>query len=229
MPDVEDYEWEKAVTDEAAAERYIRSISDKKLISDPGTEFHYSNMAYDVMADLVAKVAGISFEKYVKENILTPLQMKESSFYFQEIKRPLRTAPHIGKPATVSPVYPYNRMHAPSSTLNSSVLELAHWAIANLYYGKYKGKQIFEPVTYTLMTTPSFTIDSEKKIAIGLSWFISPYQELTIYEHAGGDVGYKSYLTLVPDKKIGIVLLSNYDEIPMRDVKNKVLDILLSK
>jgi CubicO group peptidase (beta-lactamase class C family) len=116
MPDVEDYEWEKATSDEGAAERYTRSFGDSILISSPGTEYHYSNIAFDIMADLIAKVSGLSFEQYVKENILIPLEMNESSFYYPEIKRSLRTSPHIGNPPKVSPVYPYNRMLAPSST-----------------------------------------------------------------------------------------------------------------
>jgi CubicO group peptidase (beta-lactamase class C family) len=55
MPDVEDYEWEKGISDNGAAGRYIRSLSDSVLISKPGIEFHYSNIAFDIMAELIAK------------------------------------------------------------------------------------------------------------------------------------------------------------------------------
>ncbi|MGZ8553047.1 MAG: serine hydrolase domain-containing protein [Chitinophagaceae bacterium] len=227
MPDVEDYEWEKAVAGEDAAERYTRSLIDKKLISDPGAEFHYSNMAFDIMADLIAKVSGMSFEKYVKENILLPLQMDESSFYYPEIKEALRTSPHTGRPPIVSSIYPYNRMHAPSSTLNTNVLEMSHWAIANMYNGAYKGKQILTPGIHSLMMTPTFLIDADRKTSIGLSWFIYPYKELTNIEHGGSDLGYKSILTLIPQKKLGIVILANVEDIRMYDTRNKVRDLLL--
>ncbi len=110
MPDVEDYEWEKAVADDSAAERYVRSLTDKKMISDPGKEFHYSNMAYDVFADVIAKVSGMPFETYVKNNILIPLEMYLSSFYLLDIKQSLRTSPHTGNPPQVSAIYPYNRI-----------------------------------------------------------------------------------------------------------------------
>ncbi len=228
MPDVEDYEWEKSVSDEGAAERYTRSLVDNELISTPGTEFHYSNMAFDVMADLVGKVSGISFEKFVKENILLPLGMTESSFYFPEIKDSLKTTPHTGSPPKVSLVYPYNRMHAPSSTLNSNVLELAHWAIANMYNGEYNGKKILSSATHTMMMTPTFVVNSDRKTSIGLSWFMYTYKGLINYEHGGSDLGYKSMLTLIPEKKLGIIILSNLDEIRMYDTRNKIRDILLS-
>ena len=229
MPDVEDYEWEKAVADEGAAERYSRSLADKKLISSPGTEYHYSNIAFDVMADLVAKASGMPFEKYVKENILTPLDMNESSFYAPEIKISLRTKPHTGNPPKVSPIYPYNRMHAPSSTLNTNVLEMSHWAIANMNNGKYKANRILSPDMLSMMMKPTVTINNDRKISVGLSWFMYPYQGMTIYEHGGSDLGYKSLLTLIPEKKIGIIILCNLEEIRIYDTRNKVRDILLAK
>ncbi|MDJ1501739.1 serine hydrolase domain-containing protein [Xanthocytophaga agilis] len=228
LPDVEDYEWEKATSDEGAAERYTRSLTDSKLISAPGAEFHYSNMAFDIMADLIAKVSGMSFEKYVKENILLPLEMNESSFYAPEIQKDLRTSPHIGHPPKVSSVYPYNRMHAPSSTLNTNVLEMSHWAIANMNNGRYKSTQILSPATHAMMLTPTFVSNKERKVSIGLSWFMYSYQGLMNYEHGGGDLGYRSMLTLIPEKKIGIIILCNSEEIHMYDTRNKVRDILLA-
>lgn len=229
MPDVDDYEWGKAISDEGAAERYTRSLSDSVLISKPGTEFHYSNIAFDIMADLIAKVSGMSFEKYVKENILTPLEMNESSFYYPEIKKSLRTSPHIGNPPKVLPVYPYNRMHAPSSTLNTNVLEMSHWAIANIHSGKYKNTQILTPEIHLMMMTPTFVRNKEQNISIGLSWFMYPYKGLTNIEHGGSDDGYRSLLTLIPEKKIGIIILSNIETIRMYDTRNKIRDILLEK
>jgi CubicO group peptidase (beta-lactamase class C family) len=228
MPDVEDYEWEKGVADEGAAERYTRSLVDKKLMSSPGTEFHYSNMAFDVMADLIAKVSGMSFEKYVKENILIPLEMQESSFYAPEIRSSLKTTPHTGSPAKISSVYPYNRMHAPSSTLNTNVVEMSHWAIANMNNGKYKTTRVLSPFMHAMMMTPTFETNKERKVAVGLSWFMYAYKGVTNYEHGGSDLGYKSLLTLIPEYKTGIVILCNFDEIRMYDVRNKVRDILLA-
>lgn len=228
MPDVEDYEWEKAVKDEGAAEQYTRSLTNEKLVSAPGMEYHYSNMAFDVFADLVAKVTGMSFEKYVKENILRPLKMNESSFYAPEIKMSLRTTPHLDNPVKVSTVYPYNRMHAPSSTLNTNVLELSHWAIANLHNGQYKNKSILSPATHAMMLSPTFTTNKERNISIGLSWFMYPYQGMTNYEHGGSDLGYRAMLNLIPDKKLGIILMCNLEGVRIHDARNRVRNILLA-
>ena len=172
MPDEEDYEWEKNITDEGAAERYTKSLIDSQLISDPGKEFHYSNIAFDIMADLVAKVSGKTFEAWVKDNILMPLGMRKSSFFYLETDTSIRTSLHIGNPSQVSPVYPYNRMHAPSSTLNTSADELAHWAIVNLNDGKYNGNSILQVATLNQMMTPTFLSNKDRNVSVGLSWFL---------------------------------------------------------
>jgi CubicO group peptidase (beta-lactamase class C family) len=227
MPDVEDYGWGKGVSDDGAAERYTRSLIDKKLLSTPGKEYHYSNMAYDVMADLISKVSGLTFEEYVKENILEPLKMYDSSFFYPEIKDSLRTSPHVNSPPTVSPIYPYNRMHAPSSTLNSNVIELSHWAIANIHKGCYRENKILKPTTHEMMTTPTFKMNRDN-MSIGLGWRTYTYQGLVMVEHAGADLGYKSWITLIPEKQLGIIILSNTEEIDMFNARNTVRDLLLS-
>ena len=61
MPDVEDYLWDKPEYDAGALERYVRSLQDKSLLWEPGTKFAYSNMAFEVLGDLVAKVSGNEF------------------------------------------------------------------------------------------------------------------------------------------------------------------------
>jgi len=121
MPDVEDYEWDRPQYDDGAAERYVRSNNTEEMLWDPGGDYRYSNMAFDTLGDVITKISGMSFEEYIRRNILDPSGMAESSFLYPDIAQDLRTTGHIGEPAWISEVYPYNRRHAPSSTLNSSV------------------------------------------------------------------------------------------------------------
>jgi CubicO group peptidase (beta-lactamase class C family) len=228
FPDTDDYEWEKAVSDEGASERYVRSLGNEKTLCPPETEFHYSNIAYDVLGDLIAKVSGVSFEKYVKDSILAPLEMTESSFYYPEIKSNLRTTPYVGIPATLSKIYPYNRMHAPSSTLNTSALELANWAIANLNNGVFKDKKILSPANHVLMFTPTFNTDHDGE-EIGLSWFLRTIKGIKHVEHFGGDTGYGSVLSLLPEKKLGIIVLFNSEEVERGEVRDLIRNVLLSE
>jgi CubicO group peptidase (beta-lactamase class C family) len=227
LPDVDDYEWEKQITDAVAPERLTRSLDTVMLISVPGKEFHYSNIGYDVLGDLIAKVTGNTFEVYMKHHLLDKLQMSKSSFLLSDIPLTMRTSPHIGVPSKASKVYPYNRMHAPSSTLNSSAAELSNWIIANLNKGAYKGKQVLSGEAIQLMQSPTFTIDTGSHRQIGLAWFVYPYKGYTIINHDGADDGYVSSLCMIPSLDCGFVVLFNSDEVDSYTIKNHILDMLI--
>ncbi|HSO75381.1 MAG TPA: serine hydrolase domain-containing protein, partial [Blastocatellia bacterium] len=126
MPDVQNYEWDKPVYDDGALERYVRTLTDKSLIAEPGTKFAYSNMAFEVLGDLIAKVSGETFEGYVQKHILKPLKMNDSTLLVKEASPQLLTSPHVlnaSYDVSVSKVFPDNRMPSPSSTLYSNVVD----------------------------------------------------------------------------------------------------------
>ena len=226
MPDVQNYEWDKPQYDDGALERYVRSISNRSLIAEPGEKMQYSNMAFEVLGDVIAKVSGISFEEYVRRNILEPLGMKTSTLLIKQTDPELLTSPHVQSPSyevEVSKVFPYNRMHSPSSTLYSNVLDMSRWAIANMNRGELDGKRILKTTSYDLMWKPA----GERFPQIGISWFLNKYKEHAVVTHSGGDTGFVSNLVLLPDKKIAVVIMSNYDRAPLRTITNAALDVAL--
>jgi CubicO group peptidase (beta-lactamase class C family) len=189
-------------------------MSSEKLLWAPGTDWKYSNMAFDVLGDLIAKVSGLSFEEYMRINILEPIGMVNSSFIYPKIDKKLRTTGHTGDPARISAIYPYNRRHAPSSTLNSSVAEMTRWMLVNLNWGELDGRRILRDESYDLLWTATTDHD------IGLGWFI--YEEAGIWEvsHGGSDLGFRSYIMLSPDEGIGIVMASNWQ---LTDADNEIV------
>jgi len=227
MPDVVDYEWDNPQLDEKAAERYVRGMSSERLLWAPGGGWRYSNMAFDALGDVIAKASGSSFEEYARANILVPLGMDRSSFIYLEIDEALRTTGHVGAPAEVSPVYPYNRRHAPSSTLNSSVSQMIRWMLANLHRGELDGRRILGAGSYELLWTPT-TDTSTDGIQVGLSWFISEHAGHRIVFHGGGDTGFRSYVLLLPDNGIGIVLASNWQQTDTGALARGILELILT-
>ena len=227
MPDVDDYEWNKPQFDVGAAERYVRAMAGQRLLWAPGTRWQYSNMAFDALGDLIAKASGVSFEAFVKTHVLEPLGMKSSSFIYPEIDERLRTTGHIGNPARVSPVYPYNRRHAPSSTLNSNVIDMARWTLANLNRGQLEGHRILRPESYEALWTPA-TQTSMDGARMGLSWFLGDHAGRRTVFHPGGDTGFRSYVMLLPDDGIGVVLASNWEGTPRETLVREVLDLVLA-
>ena len=128
MPDEEDYAWDRPEYDEQSLERYVKGVYRHKLLSEPGVNFAYSNIGYEILGDMIAKVSGMSFEEYMKNNILEPIGMRSSSFLKLEIETHL-AAPHVlgtsnGYGGYVSDVFPYNRAHGPSSTLYTNAEDM---------------------------------------------------------------------------------------------------------
>jgi CubicO group peptidase (beta-lactamase class C family) len=227
MPDVRDYEWDKPQYDDGALERYVRSLTNQSLIAAPGAGFRYSNMAYEVLGDLIAKVSGMSFEDYVRKHILEPLGMKSSTLLVKQAASSLLTSPHVmdnSYETVVSKVFPYNRMHSPSSTLYSNVLDMSRWAMANMNRGELDGKRILKDSTYDIMWKPA----GEKWQQIGISWFLGKYREHRTISHSGGDTGFVSNLVMIPDQSIAVVMMSNYDRATLRPLTNAALDVALS-
>jgi CubicO group peptidase (beta-lactamase class C family) len=158
MPDVDDYEWDKPQYDDGALERYVRSLTDQKLLFAPGERVQYSNMAFEVLGDVVAKASGESFDENVQRHILAPLQMTDSTLLLNQANPTLLTWGHEldeqGVPVP-SRVFPYNRMHSPSSNLHSNVLDMARWAIANMNRGELEGHRILQASTHDMMWRPA--------------------------------------------------------------------------
>ena len=231
FPDVDDYEWDKPQFDDGSAERYVRSISNKKMIAKPGDRYEYSNMSFDVLADLILKVSGKTFEDYVRENILDPIGMVESDFILDSINQDNRISGHEGIliPSVVDQ-YPYNRSHAASSCLNSNIIEMSNWAIVNINKGKINNHRILSRTSYDIMFKPLVNIpegDYENADSIGLSWFIKNFKGNKVFYHGGGDIGFRSYIAIIPEKSIGVVIASNYGGTPNREVAFGILDIML--
>jgi len=233
MPDVEDYEWEEPQFDDEAAERYVRSLASERLLWAPGSGWAYSNMAFDTLGDLIAKVSGVSFEEYVRVSILEPIGMKNSSFIYPEIDESFRTTGHVGNPAIVSDIYPYNRRHAPSSTLNSSVAEMTRWMLVNLNRGELDGRRILSAESHDLLWTPTTekpadTFPLPNALQMGLSWGLGEHAGHRTVFHGGRDTGFRSYVLLLPDDGIGIVLASNWEQINIRALARNILDLILA-
>jgi CubicO group peptidase (beta-lactamase class C family) len=226
MPDVGDYEWDKPQYDEGALERYVRSLSSEKLLSEPGVKFAYSNMAFECLGDLIAKVSGLPFADYVKRHILNPAGMAESSFLKPRHLPGNWAAPHVRILESFAwEGYPYNRMHGPSSTLHSNALEMCNWAIANLNQGSFGGSQILSPSSYEVLWKPRAKVNEGRQV--GLSWFIGEHRGEKVVEHSGGDIGFETHFVMLPDRKAAVVVLCNLIPAPAERIAQAALDILL--
>lgn len=229
IPDVEDYEWDKPQYDDGAAERYARSFTEDELDFAPGETFNYSNASFDILAAVIANVSGLSFEEYMTKYIFEPTGMVHSTFYKPDVPKALATKPHdLGddlRKMEIMEIYPYNRMHAPSSTLHSNIEDMTRWAMLYLNKGRIDGKQVFSEETYALLTSPTLQLNESNSVC--LSWFTRELDGKAFYNHSGGDEGYRTFFGFFPETKSAIILMANNDYFQSSSVANFLANVLV--
>lgn len=225
MPDVTDYHWDAPQTEPDALERYVRSpkLTDARLLWPPAEKkFAYSNIGYDILGLVIAKVSGLSFEEYMTQNIFRPLVMTDSSFFTPERDMGKICAPHEKNSENQTiPMshYPYNRIHAPSSTLTSNLYDVSKWGIAHLK------QKLLKPDTYKMVWQPFAEVPNNKE-EICLSWFSREQNGFRLYGHEGADVGFRSSFWICPEMDLFTLVCSNLSNAPLKKISKQVFDLV---
>lgn len=68
----------RAGSQEVSLEENIKFINGKPLLFEPGLEYSYSNGGYIILAAIIEKVSGKSYNEYIRDNIFIPLKMNSS-------------------------------------------------------------------------------------------------------------------------------------------------------
>jgi CubicO group peptidase (beta-lactamase class C family) len=230
LPDVEDYQWDKPEYDDGALRRWVLDESPRDLLFDPGSDRQYSNVGFEILGLVIEQVSGLSFEDYMKRNIFDPLGMSDTTFYYPDVPETLRTVGHTD-PTQRRPVnnYPYNRRHAPSSTLNTNVEDMARFVLALLNEGELDGVRILKSSTLDDMWTPRWVMHETPLPAAAMGWVVEDFNGHRMVRHFGSDDGFKSALLIFPDDESGLFLVTNDETTPMPDVARAALGELLAE
>ncbi len=204
LGDITNYHWSNHNTSNNSLKNALLKLNleTKQKLS---VTYSYSNLGYNMLGYIIEKVTNQSFEDYLQKEVLDMIGMSHSDFRYFNIPDHLRTSPHskswLNK-TYIRKNYPYTREHAPSSTLNASARDLNLWMISFL-------KELKGPsrTTYQNMIRPSF----EPYPYIGLGFQLYDVHSKKAIGHYGGDKGFRSFLIMIPEQDIGIVLLANCD------------------
>lgn len=235
MPDMTEDEYNDLLMhpehDEAAAERYVRRLCDRKLVANPGERFLYSNIAYNALGAMITVVSGMPFEAHMKENILLPAGMVDSTFLLNEVPNERLAIPHLRAPGmTVSPFYPYHRADAPASSLHASLLDMCHWLMTCLEQGDPAGNRILSPAGFEKMWAPAVKWGFPPFYEdMGLGWTLGHYRDTKTVSHGGMGFGWTDFLTILPEKNLAMVILCNEESFARAWTLRAVVDTMLDQ
>jgi len=197
--------------------------------------FQYQNLMFMAAGVLVETLSELSWEQYVKKNILTPLEMKTSNFSVNEMEQTDNFSYPYSKREKKFTRVPFRNLDAigPAGSINSNVMEMSNWLIMQLNGGKFNGQTIIsesflkESHTPQMVASGSMT-DEVFYSSYGLGWSITSYRGHLRIEHGGGIGGFVSSVCLLPKDSVGIVVLTNYDNARITGViRNTIIDRLL--
>jgi CubicO group peptidase (beta-lactamase class C family) len=236
MPDMDEFEYVELVThpayDDGAAERFVRSLHDRKLIAQPGERYRYSNIAYNVLGDLIARVSARSFESAMQEQILIRSGMPDSTFLPAELPAGLLAWPHLRCPEMrVNPIYPYHRADAPASFLHTTVVDMCHWCMTCLERGYAPGRSLLSSAGYEKMWKPAAQCGNRPGLyeQVGLGWFLGNFKGVKTICHGGAGFGGSSFLLILPEKNSAAVILCNEESYAHMRAVHAIADCLIGQ
>lgn len=214
-------------SDENGLENTVKTLVNIELDSSPGEKFQYATINYDVLGLVIRNVTGISYEKYIEENILKPMGLNNTYLYKNIIvDEQLAKGYKIGflKPQVYeAPVYIGNK---PAGYIISNGKDMAKWLkiqIDTLDDSKFDKSIIKESHEPNRRIAP---LDDGTSYACG--WFVYQKGEGEI-SHSGNNPNYSSFIDVRPGDKVGIAILSNTNSEYVSVIGQGINEILQGK
>ena len=184
----------------------------------PGAVASYSNHGLALAGAIVEGVSGTPFAQYIDEHILTPLEMRHSSFVLPSLSAapvavgylishpnyPIRSSRSFFQPVPVDSL----QHIGPAVTLSATATDIAQFMIAHLQDGRYKDTRILQADTAQEMNRQHFT-HHPRLPGYAYGFYEHFENNLRAILHDGGVTGFGSQLILLPEQQLGIFLSVN--------------------
>lgn len=199
-------DWRAAIY-EGSISRVLERVSEIGTRVAPNTQFKYSNLAFQLLGEIVTRVSGVPYADYVRANILEPLGMT-STFYDPppEDARSRCATGYAGRFASDE------LDHSPDAPctlaeggLWSCVQDLARW----LSFQLQGDSKILKASTLREMHTPRYLADEGWNAAYGIAWSAWRRGSVIWIQHSGALHGFRSNVCFDPKTRVGAVVLIN--------------------
>jgi hypothetical protein len=191
----------------------VASIRSCVLVNPPNTKTRYSNVGPSIVGEILATVTGSDYADYQEKHVLGPMGMTSSSYVLAGIPRErlavsyMRVADgHGGFVEQGAPVFDLGTI--PAGNLFTTAEDLARFVSVLAADGRAGDKQVIKPGTLAQMWTPQLTKD---ETGFGIGFMVGKFRNHKAISHNGAVYGHSASLVLLPESKIGVVILCNED------------------
>jgi CubicO group peptidase (beta-lactamase class C family) len=213
----------------------VRRIQFLKPATSFRSGFAYDNVLYAVAGQVVEAVAGKTWEDFVEERILQPAGMKSSvTNDVDRLSAPDRAFPHgrVGELRGIGPQQPFDEKKValganvgPAGAIAAGANDLARWLAVQLASGQLPGSEqrLFSAASAQAMWQPVVPIpatpfppalaDAVPQFrGYALGWFVQDYRGHKVIQHAGGTLGFRAIVVLIPEKNTGFAIVNNSED-----------------
>ncbi len=191
--------------------------------------FQYNNLMFMTAGYLVGQLTESTWEEYVEENILIPLEMLNTNFSVtvsQQSDDYALPYKYEGDSVVLTDFRNLDNV-GPAGSINSCMEDMVNWLMLHLNNGEFNGRRLISEIELERIHTPHVIAGalspSQYKensfAAYSLGWLVQYYRGHKRVWHDGGIDGFYTHLNLYPDDGLGIITFVNLPG-------NRVIDVV---
>jgi CubicO group peptidase (beta-lactamase class C family) len=210
-------------------EELIAGLATQKMLYPPERYYQYSNLGMTLAGEIVERVSGVPYERYVQESILGPLKLSRTTTSLPESERGRELATGYGplsREGTRELMPFYNaRAITPAAGLASNVRDLgafAEWQFRLLRNG---GEEVLRAATLREMQRVQW-VDPDWRMTRGLGFRVRREGSETLVGHFGSCPGYRTEVTLNPRRQLAAVVMINAMSVDTEEIATQLLKVV---
>jgi CubicO group peptidase (beta-lactamase class C family) len=186
-------------------EELLPLLAESERVLPAAAQWHYSNLAFALLGEVVARVSGQPADRYLDERVLGPLGMTRTTWTAQSPAAiGYLVDPYADVPREEAVIE--GRAVAPAAELWSTASDLCRWAafIAD------PDPAMLAPETMEEMRTFQSMVDLNKwRLGYGLGFALYRVDDRVFTGHDGAHAGFLAHVSALPDAKTGAAVLTN--------------------
>lgn len=192
-----------------------------ELVAQPGTHFHYSTQGYTLVGCVMEGASGAKYLDFMNKNVVAAAGMEHTVADDRFAIVPYRTRfYHKTDSGSVQNAdFLDSSYKIPGGGWVSSAEDMARFEVALL------NDKLIKRATRDLMWTPLKPSDGSKD-SYGLGWGAGDVNGIAVVAHTGGQQGTSTAFYIAPEKRAGVVVLTNMDDVKAQDLAREIFKIV---
>lgn len=201
------------ITGRLSRAELIQVAAQSKPTAKLREKFQYQNIMFAAAGELVTQAQKQPWERFVPERIFKPLGMTNSTMSISQMEKAKDFSfgyeYNFDTKETIKKPFRELDQVAPAGSINSSARDMAEWLRFVLNGGTAGGKRLVSEKSYAEWLKPQMKMNPTGTANYALGWMLGPWNGLTVVQHGGNIDGFNSLVAMIPEKKLGFVLLTN--------------------